>query len=230
MKTEINMKTWDEYWKDYKMSPAEQWLAEERHNVISRYLEKIKTRPARVLEVGCGAGTNIRSVRGFCPGTECFALDNSRVAIEKIRSDIAGAVLADCAATPFPDQHFDLIFSAGLMEHFPDEGPFLKEMRRILKDKGYLLTFVPGKYSLWQVYRWLHFGRWTHGFEKAYGNGGLRDLFEKNGFLTVETSGLDPFSLFGSLMKLSGKKFRPPFHRSFLPSAYTEVWTAAQKS
>ena len=40
------------------------------------------------------------------------------------------------------------IDSSGLMEHFRDEGPFVREMYRILKPSGLMATLVPARWSL----------------------------------------------------------------------------------
>lgn len=231
------MNEWDEYWKKYTTSKAEKWLIMERNKIINTYLDKLASLGSRglinqrlkVIEVGCGYGSNTRLIKKNRNDVECYALDNSSVAIELIKEDIPNALLADCRATPFSDGKFDLIFSAGLMEHFRQEAPFLREMKRILKDSGYLITFVPAKYSLWQAYRVAHFGRWQHGYEKAYNYKSLKSVFIHNGFHVIKIMGIDPFSIQGFIMKLFNITFPPILRRSFIKSGYTELYVIAQK-
>jgi len=221
---------WDEYWKKYTTSRAEKWLILERDKIINVYLDKLASEKKEVIEVGCGYGTNMRLIKKNRNDVECYALDKSRVAINLIKEDISNAFVADCRATPFPKNKFDLVFSAGLMEHFKQEAHFLSEMKRILKDSGYLITFVPAKYSLWQLYRLAYLNRWQHGYEKAYSYESLKSIFTRNGFHVIKIIGIDPFSINGFIMKLFNVTFSPIICRSFVKSGYTELCVIAKKS
>ncbi|KPK99893.1 MAG: hypothetical protein AMJ91_05865 [candidate division Zixibacteria bacterium SM23_73_3] len=220
---------WDDYWRKYSISKAERWLILERDKIINFYLDKINSSKKEVIEIGCGYGSNIKLIKEGRDDVECHVLDNSSVAIEMIKEEIPNAFVADCRNTPFVNNKFGLIYSAGLMEHFKDEKPFLKEMKRILKDDGYLITFIPARYSLWKLYQLLHFGRWKHGYEKSYTYDGLKSLFSNNGFSVVKIVGLDPFSINGFIMKLFNISFSPIIKRSMVRSGYTELCVIAQK-
>lgn len=221
---------WDDFWKSYSTSKAEKWLILERDKIINFYLDSLGQSKKEVIEIGCGYGSNIRLIKNNRNDVECYALDNSSVAIELVREEVPNAFLSDCRKTPFADNKFDLIFSAGLMEHFRDEKPFLKEMKRILKENGYIITFVPARFSLWKFYELLHFWFWSwqYGYEKSYTYCGLKSLFANNGFSIVEMLGTDPFSINGFIMKLFNITYSPVFKRSFLKSGYTELCLVAK--
>lgn len=221
--------SWDEYWRAYSASKAEKWLIAERDKILKRYLDRVTTVPKRVLEVGCGFGSNIRMLHHTRKDVCCWALDSSIEAIRAVKEDVPYGVVADCRYTGFPDDSFDLVYSAGLMEHFSDEVPFLEEMKRIMKGSGYLVTIVPARYSLWKLYQLLHFGFWKHGYEKAYSYDGLRRLFRDHGFIIVDIVGIDPFSISGFIMKFLNISFDPPVKRSPQRSAYTELCVIARK-
>jgi SAM-dependent methyltransferase len=223
------MISWDEYWSSYSTSKAEKWLIGERDRILKIYLDSIARDSKRVLEVGCGFGSNLRILH--CTRTDvcCWALDNSIEAIRAVREVVPKAVVADCRMTGFPDNSFDLVYSAGLMEHFMDESPFLQEMRRIVKIDGYVVTIVPARYSLWKLYQLLHFGVWQHGYEKAYSYDGLRRLFSENGFRIADIIGIDPFSISGFIMKLLNVQFDPPIKRTPQRSGYTELCVIAKR-
>ncbi len=223
------MISWNEYWKNYSTSKAEKWLISERDRIVKRYLDKIETNQKKVLEVGCGFGSNLRMLHNTRKDVCCWALDNSIEAIRAVKEAVAYAVVADCRRTGFPDNSFDFVYSAGLMEHFVDELPFLQEMRRIVNDDGYMVTIVPARYSLWKLYQLLHFGLWQHGYEKAYSYNGLRRLFSQNGFRIVNIIGIDPFSMSGLIMKLLNVSFDPPIKRSLQQSGYTELCVITKK-
>ena len=221
---------WNEYWRRYSMSKAEKWLILERDKIINSYLDRI-VGDKKVIEVGCGYGTNSRLIKHNRKDVECYALDNSLMAIKRVKEDIRLAFCSDCCDTPFQDSKFDVIFSSGLMEHFIDEMAFLSEMHRILKSNGYLITFVPGKYSLWQVYRLLHFNKWQHGYEKAYSYEQLEVIFgKKYGFKVLKIMGIDPLSINGLIMKLFNISFSPIIRQSFFRSGYTELCVVAKIS
>lgn len=223
------MISWDDYWRSYSASKAEKWLISERDRILQRYLDSLTVERKRVLEVGCGFGSNLRMLHNTRKDLHCCALDNSLEAIRAVKEAVPEAVVADCRRTGFPDNSFDLVYSAGLMEHFIDEIPFVKEMRRIVRRDGYVVTIVPARYSLWKLYQLLHFGLWQHGYEKAYTHEGLHALFSRNCFKVVEIIGIDPFSISGFLMKLFNISFNPPFKRSPQRSAYTELCVVARK-
>gem|GEM_PF-795178 len=223
------MTNWDDHWAKYSVSKAERWLILERDKIINSYLDKLGSSRKEVVEVGCGYGSNIKLIKKNRDDVECYALDNSQVAIELVRREIPNSFLSDCRKTPFADNKFDLIFSAGLMEHLWDERPFLKEMRRILKDNGYMITFVPARFSLWKLYQLIHFGSWKHGYEKSYTYNDLKSLFLNNNFEVSEILGIDPFGINGFIMKLLDTKFTTIFRKSFLKSGYLELCVIAKK-
>jgi len=57
--------------------------------------------------------------------------------------EIPGVQKVDITATPFPDQTFDLVLCNHVLEHIPDDGQAMRELRRILKPNGTALLQVP---------------------------------------------------------------------------------------
>ncbi len=220
---------WDKYWQDYSMSKAEKWLMQKRHIILNRYIDLVDVSEKRVIEMGCGYGSNIRLLNRMRKDIIPYAVDLSPVAIEKVKKEINNAYVSDVMKTPFDDDYFDVIYSAGLMEHFPDEAPFIKEMKRILKPSGIMITFVPARYSLWQVYQMLHFGKWQHGYEKAYTYSALKNVLEREGFEHLYISGIDPFSVPGFIMKIFNISFEPLIEHTPVRSGYTEIYTISRK-
>ena len=220
---------WDKYWQDYSMSKAEKWLMQKRHIILNRDIDLVDVSEKRVIEMGCGYGSNIRLLNRMRKDIIPYAVDLSPVAIEKVKKEINNAYVSDVMKTPFDDDYFDVIYSAGLMEHFPDEAPFIKEMKRILKPSGIMITFVPARYSLWQVYQMLHFGKWQHGYEKAYTYSALKNVLEREGFEHLYISGIDPFSVPGFIMKIFNISFEPLIEHTPVRSGYTEIYTISRK-
>lgn len=102
--------------------------------------------PERILDAGCGIGGSALYLgdRYGCPvvGVTLSPVQMTRA---QARSKAAGRgdqvtfAVADVLHTPFPDQHFDLIWSLESGEHYPDKEQFFRESARLLKPGGRLL-------------------------------------------------------------------------------------------
>ena len=101
---------------------------------------------ARFLEIGCGEGFLLATRRNG----ERFAVDLSVEAIRKARTRAeAHFSLALAERLPFPAEHFDLVTSVGVMEHFLETEEALREIRRILKPGGRYVSLTHVELSLW---------------------------------------------------------------------------------
>jgi SAM-dependent methyltransferase len=108
----------------------------------------------RVLEVGCGAGTDlVRFARG---GAVVAGVDLSSSAIALARSNFEQQGLAadlreaDGERLPFPDDSFDLVYAHGVVQYTANPRALVAECRRVLK---------PGGQAIFQVYNrisWLN--------------------------------------------------------------------------
>ena len=108
----------------------------------------------RVLDVGCGAGTDL--VRFAKGGALVTGVDLSASAIALARQNFAQQGLeadlreADGEHLPFPDDTFDLVFAHGVVQYTPGSRALVDECRRVLK---------PGGEAIFQVYNrisWLN--------------------------------------------------------------------------
>lgn len=223
------MNSWDRKWENHKTSKAEAWIASQRDRVLNSCLDRLEAGRKKVLEIGCGSAINLKKIKKTRTDVECFALDRSPVAIELAKQEFPLAFVADCERTPFKDEEFDLIYSSGVMEHLGDETVFLAEMRRILKNDGMLVTFVPARYSLWRFYQLLLFWFAGNEFEKSYTYPGLASLFSAHGYEVTGFTGLDPFSVQGAIMKIFNISFDPPLKATPFKSAYTEICIMTKK-
>jgi 2-polyprenyl-3-methyl-5-hydroxy-6-metoxy-1,4-benzoquinol methylase len=87
----------------------------------------------------------------------------------------------DSVKLPFPDQHFDVVLSCGVLEHVENERGSLAEVRRVLKPQGFFFV-----YQLPQKGSWLEFiiGKLKLGYvhERKYSGKGIRQLLSEEGF------------------------------------------------
>lgn len=79
---------------------------------------------ASALEVGCNVGGNLRWLAEALGAEAVAGVDVNQRALEIARAAIPGAELvhAEARALPFPDDSYDLVFTAGVLIHIPDEG------------------------------------------------------------------------------------------------------------
>jgi ubiquinone/menaquinone biosynthesis C-methylase UbiE len=108
-----------------------------------------------VLDLGCGAGRH--AFEAARRGAHVVALDTDLASLKDVRDMFAAmrataeipagantlAVHADGTALPFPDNSFDRIVAAEILEHLPADRPVLAEIARVLAPGGLLAVTVP---------------------------------------------------------------------------------------
>ncbi len=123
-------------------------------NLFRRFLPRPVHSPMRFLEIGCARSLWLPYfVREW--GYEVAGLDYSEVGCEQARAllereRIAGTVICQDLFAPRLDQEnsFDIIFSQGVVEHFPDTAGVIRAMARYLRPGGTMITFIPN-YTGW---------------------------------------------------------------------------------
>lgn len=115
-------------------------------------LDRLVTQPGQFwLDLGCGEGRHVHGLRGL-PGVNVIGLDLDEVGLRKARAgldlvpDGGGAVLlakGDAFRLPFADHSIDGVICSEVLEHLPDYGAALLEIRRILKPGGQFAATVP---------------------------------------------------------------------------------------
>jgi SAM-dependent methyltransferase len=131
----------------------EQYHFEKLHH-LPRLVPFDRFNGRRVLEVGCGAGTDlVRFARhGAIPtgvdlAGSSIALARKNFAIEGRKANL---LVADGEALPFADRAFDLVYAHGVVQYTSDDRALVAECRRVLK---------PGGMAVFQVYNrlsWLN--------------------------------------------------------------------------
>lgn len=106
------------------------------------------TEQSRLLDVGCGNGGFLDTVREIT-GCSVHGVDTSKIAAKRARDnyqiDIFAGALPEC---PFPDDYFDVITAWWYLEHVPNPSEVLQKMSSLLKQDGYCVIGVPNIDSL----------------------------------------------------------------------------------
>jgi len=110
----------------------------------------------RVLEIGVGQGTDL--VQFAMVGAECHGIDITDEHLERARRNFQLRRLpvalrkADATSIPYPDEHFDAVYSFGVLHHVPDIEDAVREIRRVLKPGGILMLALYRKWSFFHLY------------------------------------------------------------------------------
>lgn len=117
----------------------DQYHFEKLHH-LPRLIEFTGYAGKRVLEVGCGAGTDL--VRFAKGGAIVTGVDLSSSAIDLARANFAQQGLtgdlreADAEALPFSDETFDFVYAHGVVQYTANDRALVNECRRVLKTGG----------------------------------------------------------------------------------------------
>jgi SAM-dependent methyltransferase len=131
----------------------EQYHFEKLHH-LPRLVPFDRYRGRRVLEVGCGAGTDL--IRFARNGARVTGVDMAASAVKLAAANFsmeersADLLVADGEALPFADRSFDLVYAHGVVQYTTSDRALVQECRRVLK---------PGGLAIFQVYNrisWLN--------------------------------------------------------------------------
>ena len=148
-----NKENWDGLWTT---SDKLNWFGRRLHKAQIKTLKKILKNinfhfNEKILDVGCGSGTTLSDFRNL-GYKNSFGVDSSHKSIELCTNkgfvENNDVFLMDGRKTSFVNNEFDLVFSVGVLEHFEDFTPFVKEMTRI--SKRYVLLFQPNHFSAYR--------------------------------------------------------------------------------
>ena len=118
--------------------------------------DRLGLRPGdRVLDMGCGAGRHAFEL--YRRGARVVAFDRDERELAEVATMFAAmelegeppegasarTVTGDALSLPFPDDTFDKIVAAEVLEHIPDDMAAMAELLRVLRPGGELAVTVP---------------------------------------------------------------------------------------
>lgn len=106
----------------------------------------------KLVEIGCGSGKMLRTLRQSRPSLELYGCD-VRVP-DPLPTDFTfSAVSSESAALPYESATFDAVIVMDVLEHVPTPADTLDEVVRILKPGGHFIAFVPVEGEALGMYR-----------------------------------------------------------------------------
>ncbi len=171
----------------YVLPPYEPWV---RQSLVSA----IRSRPSRMLDLGCGTGSTTLLLKQAFPQAVVTGLDLSpymlAVAEDKSRhADLAIEWQQGTAeATPFASASFDLVTASLLFHETPPaiSQAILAECYRLLVPGGQVLI-LDGNQSMLRKLEWLN-NVFEEPYIQAYADGNLDAWMGKAGFDAVRTT------------------------------------------
>ena len=143
-----------EYDREHELGTREFFDRIERHRYseyapwMPRLMEFENFRDARLLEIGCGMGTDLLQFsRG---GARCIGIDLTSRSIEitQHRFKLYGAhgafMISDGEHLPFRDESFDVVYSNGVLHHTPDPRKAFLSLASKVKKGGHISAWVYG--------------------------------------------------------------------------------------
>jgi SAM-dependent methyltransferase len=123
----------------------------ERH--LPACIDALDVAGKRVLEIGLGEGSE--SERLIRRGAHWSGIDLTAESVSRVRTrlELRGLPHEDLRQgsvldLPFEDDHFDLVFSHGVLHHVPDIGRAQREIHRVLRPGGELVIMMYARWSL----------------------------------------------------------------------------------
>lgn len=137
-------------------------------------------KPHKVLEVGAGDGSILHYLNEWNFGTELYALEIAQSGVDKIKerklSRLKAVQTFDGYQIPYPDDSFDLIILAHVLEHVEHERLLIRELKRVAK---HIVIEVPKDYRFGVDKRMKHF--MDYGHINMYTPTSLRFLLKSEG-------------------------------------------------
>jgi SAM-dependent methyltransferase len=110
---------------------------------------------ARLLEVGCGMGTDLlqfarggAKVTGVDLTPRSIEISRQHLAVYGERGDFA---ITDGESLPFADGSFDVVYSNGVLHHTPDTAGAVREVHRVVRPGGQarVMLYHRGSAAFW---------------------------------------------------------------------------------
>ena len=187
------------------------WWYRARREILQRVIERRVGRVGRLLEIGCGTGSNLQMLRGFgnVEGIETSAFAREYAASRGF--SVRDGRLPD--GLPQSIGTFDAVCMFDVLEHIEGDLDALITVRRLLKPGGRIVVSVP-------AYQWLfsdHDIRLHH--YRRYTRGRLHELLRRAGFVVSWSSHFNSLLFLPAAVVRFASRMASRKARAFAPAA-----------
>ncbi len=183
----------------------------------------------RVIDLGCGPGTNLFEVCDMCadiPGVQWYGLDlniqeaqlgarRSRFRVSERNMQAIHFLAGDLLRLPLANASMDMLLSSEVVEHLPNPRPAIAEMTRVLKPGGYAFITTPNPLNVPELMgyaiNWLSNGRFKGWYWQDHDTISAPPLSAEVGFGHVS---VHPYGVLRAWLKEAGlqvvQKIRGP--------------------
>lgn len=198
---------WDKNWSNLNKTDVLIATLDNRftQEAYPRFRKFVNKNDRLVLEVGCGTGRFCYLLAKEFPDKIIYGIDISMDSInlankfkELLKSNNLFFDTGDIFKINFPDSYFDIVFSEGVIEHFPlkhkpNYKDALKEKIRITKPGGKVLVAVPNLFCIpHTIYKLMRGRKFEYGYEKSFTQQELVALFKEFNLVNLELTGWYP--------------------------------------
>jgi SAM-dependent methyltransferase len=112
---------------------------------VHRMLKRLGAEHLNGLDAGCGEGhlTTYLAHRQAIKHIVGLDLDHRHLAYAGRYHPVCPFVQADIGRLPFKDHSVDYVLCTEVLEHLPDPGRALEELRRVVRRRGHIVVSVP---------------------------------------------------------------------------------------
>lgn len=195
----------DLYEDMYKTEDTHWWHKSKRRFVeqcITTYAQKKKI---TILDVGCGTGKNMERLSNY---GEVWGVDLSEEALSFCKKrNLIRVKKGEAEKLPFKKGAFDVVCVLDVLEHVDDKLA-VREIRRVLKNSGFIVVTVPAFSWLWS--------KWDEALhhKRRYTKKRLKEILVQEGFVIQRNTYIHSFLVLPSLIIRKLKQFQQKTYTS----------------
>lgn len=182
---------WGTIYNESIMEEVMDHISKDVLNVQTQEMIRITKEGEKILEIGCGSGETSLALAKRNRQVTCIDYSKSSIdLVNKLIKKTGYMIETHCidalAELPFEDQFFDIVFQAGLLEHFEKEQrtEMLQKWKRVCKR---MVSLIPNAHCMaYRVGKQLaeENNTWRWGLEMPQSS--LKEEFEKAGYINIQ--------------------------------------------